>query len=143
MPNLAFIQSAVHDELVDQARIGFESEIGDSAQVQYFSVPGAFELPLRCQDLAATGEFDALIAAGFVVDGGIYRHEFVATAVISGLMDVQLRTNVAVFSCVLTPQSFHESSEHFEFFHSHMRVKGVEVAQACLQTLDGRLALLG
>ena len=44
-----------------------------------------------------------------MVDGGIYRHEFVADTVIKALMDVQLRTEVPIFSAVLTPQQFHES----------------------------------
>ena len=44
--------------------------------------------------LAKTGRYAAVVAAGFVVDGGIYRHEFVATSVIDALMAVQLETEV-------------------------------------------------
>jgi 6,7-dimethyl-8-ribityllumazine synthase len=76
-----------------------------------------------------------IIAGGFVVNGGIYRHEFVADAVISGLMRVQLDTKVPVISAVLTPQNFHEHDEH------HFVVKGAEAAAACAATIDkvGRL----
>ena len=70
-----------------------------------------------------------------MVDGGIYRHDFVANAVINGLMSVQLETGVPVFSAVLTPLHFHEHEEHRRFFTEHFLVKGKEAAQACLQTL--------
>ncbi|MEQ8843076.1 MAG: 6,7-dimethyl-8-ribityllumazine synthase [Acidimicrobiales bacterium] len=104
---------------------------------------GAFEIPLFVRSLAETGRSDAIVAAGFVVDGGVYRHEFVADAVISGLMRVQLDTAVPVFSCVLTPQQFHEHDDHIRFFTDHMRGKGREVARTALATLDARSALAG
>ena len=139
---IAFAQSCWHRDIVDNARDAFLAEIGDTARVELFEVPGAFELPLHSQFLAASGRFDAIVAAGFVVDGGIYRHEFVADAVISGLMRVQLDTGVPVFSSVLTPQQFHEHSTHVDFFRTHMVEKGREVASACMQTLAARAAVL-
>jgi len=51
------------------------------------------------------------------------------------LMDVQLRTEIPVFSAVVTPQQFHETAAHFDFFRRHFANKGVEVAQACAETL--------
>lgn len=140
--NIAFVQSCWHRDIVDQARDAFLAEIGDQAAVGLFEVPGAFELPLHARLLADSGTFDAVVAAGFVVDGGIYRHEFVADAVISGLMRVQLDSGVPVFSSVLTPQQFHESAAHVDFFRDHMIEKGQEVATACLQTLAARVAVL-
>jgi 6,7-dimethyl-8-ribityllumazine synthase len=81
-------------------------------------------------------QFLAIVAAGFVVNGGIYRHEFVADAVIQGLMRVQLDTKVPVISAVLTPQNFHEHDEHRKFFHDHFVVKGAEAAAACAATIE-------
>lgn len=66
-----------------------------------------------------------------MVDGGIYRHEFVAAAVIDGLMRVQLDASLPVLSCVLTPIRFHDSGEHRAFFLEHFKVKGAEAARAC------------
>lgn len=76
------------------------------------------------------------MAAGLVVDGGIYRHEFVATAVIDGLMRVQLDTDVPVFSVVLTPHHFHEHDEHVRYFAEHFVKKGAEAANAVAATLE-------
>ena len=120
---VAFVQSSWHREVVEECRIAFLEEIEARhimrAQIDLFEVPGSFEIPLHAQLLAKTRRYTAIVAAGLVVDGGIYRHEFVADTVIKALMDVQLRTEVPVFSAVLTPQQFHESAVHVDFFRRH------------------------
>jgi 6,7-dimethyl-8-ribityllumazine synthase len=134
---VAFVQSSWHREVVEECRIAFLAEMATRhiSNIDVFEVPGSFEIPLHAQILAKTRRYTAIVAAGLVVDGGIYRHEFVADTVIKALMDVQLRTEVPVFSAVLTPQQFHESAAHFEFFRKHFAIKGIEVAEACANTL--------
>ncbi len=138
---IAFIQSSWHREIVDQCREAFIKNIKSHGfarkDIDCFAVPGAFEIPLHAKLLARTGRYAAIVAAGFVVDGGIYRHEFVAAAVIDGLMRVQLETEVPVISAVLTPHRFHEHQEHQAFFRKHFVVKGAEAAQACAATVQG------
>ncbi len=53
-----------------------------------FDVPGALELPLMALKLAATGRYDAIACCAFVVDGVIYRHDFVASAVVDARVRV-------------------------------------------------------
>ncbi len=136
---VAFVQSSWHRDVVEECRIAFLEEIEarhiTRAQVDLFEVPGSFEIPLHAQLLAKTRRYTAIVAAGLVVDGGIYRHEFVADTVIKALMDVQLKTEVPVFSAVLTPQQFHDSAVHHDFFRKHFVIKGIEVAEACANTL--------
>lgn len=59
-----------------------------------------------------------------------------AHTVLDALMRVQLATEVPILSLVLTPQHFHEHDTHQQFFHAHFATKGIEVAQACVQTLE-------
>ncbi|MEM8755030.1 MAG: 6,7-dimethyl-8-ribityllumazine synthase, partial [Pseudomonadota bacterium] len=103
----AFIEARWHDRIVDQARIGFLDEVSrrtnGAAKTDVFDVPGAFEIPLTAQRLAKTGLYDGIVGAAFVVDGGIYRHDFVAETVVGGLMQAQLATETPIFSVVLTP----------------------------------------
>jgi 6,7-dimethyl-8-ribityllumazine synthase len=137
---IAFIHASWHDDIVNRGRDAFLAEmkrlgVGPKA-IDVLDVPGAFELPLLAKRLARSGRYSAIVACGFVVNGGIYRHEFVADAVVSGLMAVQLETDVPVFSVVLTPLNFHESEEHKRFFTEHFVVKGAEAARACLHTLE-------
>ena len=135
---IALIQSCWHKDIVDRGCESFLAtlaSLGCHDPVDRFEVPGAFEIPLHAKLLAASNRYRAIVACGLVVDGGIYRHEFVAQAVISGLMQVQLDSDVPVFSVVLTPQHFHEHETHQQFFLEHMRSKGREAANACVQAL--------
>lgn len=142
-----FIQAGWHADIVNHGRDAFLAEMARQGvpqqDIDLLEVPGAFEIPLHAQQLARSGRYAGIVACGLVVDGGIYRHEFVADAVISGLMRVQLDTGVPVFSAVLTPHHFHEHEEHHRFFSAHFVVKGTEVAQACLRTVAGLRQLAG
>ncbi len=137
---IAFVQSCWHKDIVDQCRSAFVSELRrlgtPETSIDFFEVPGAFEIPLQAKLLAQSGRYAAIVAAGFVVDGGIYRHEFVADAVIGALMRVQIDTEVPIISAVLTPQRFHEHQEHRRFFREHFLVKGAEAAAACARTIE-------
>jgi 6,7-dimethyl-8-ribityllumazine synthase len=136
----AFVKANWHAEIVNQALEGFRREIGD-AEIEVFDVPGAFEIPLLARDVAATGRFDAVVGAAFVVDGGIYRHDFVAGTVLDGMMRAQLDADVPVLSIVLTPHQFQETDAHREFFRAHFVKKGAEAARAARAIGEVRSAL--
>jgi 6,7-dimethyl-8-ribityllumazine synthase len=144
---IAFIQAGWHSEIVNQCRLSFLTEIGRlghaESDIDFFEVAGAFEIPLHAKLLAESGRYGAIVGAGLVVDGGIYRHEFVAQAVISGLMEVQLSTGTPVISAVLTPHHFHAGAEHRDFFAAHFVVKGEEAARACHATMHAVRRLRG
>jgi len=137
---IAFVQACWHREIVDQGRDSFVAEIGRHGmspdQIDFYEVPGSLEIPLQAKLLAKTGKYATIVAAGFVVNGGIYRHEFVAQTVIDALMRVQLDTEVPIISLVLTPQNYHEHDAHQQFFHEHFKIKGAEAAVACVKTLE-------
>ena len=144
-PRIAVVASAWHRDIVASATEAIQAEFERSRlpadQVDHFEVPGAFEIPLHARRLAQTGRYDAIIACGLVVNGGIYRHEFVASAVIEALMRVQMESDVPVLSAVLTPRDFHEHDDHKLFFREHFIKKGTEVARACLETVASLQAL--
>jgi 6,7-dimethyl-8-ribityllumazine synthase len=140
---IAFVQANWHKEIVDQGRESFleafEASGGARDQVDVFDVPGSYEIPLQAKLIAKSGDYAAIVAAGFVVDGGIYRHEFVARAVLNGLMKVQLETEIPILSMVLTPLQFHGHSEHVRFFQDHFKIKGAEAAEALVNLLKDPL----
>ena len=145
-PRIAFVQAGWHRDIVQQGLAGFAAEYerlwpGMPPQIDVHDVPGAFEIPLLAQRLAQRGEAQAIVACALVVDGGIYRHEFVASAVVDALMRVQLDSRVPVFSVVLTPKDFHEHATHRDFFRQHFVSKGAEAARACAETLAAHVGL--
>ncbi|MEL6564848.1 MAG: 6,7-dimethyl-8-ribityllumazine synthase [Pseudomonadota bacterium] len=136
----AFVKARWHADIVDRALDGF-TELIPATQVDAFDVPGAFEMPLMAQNLAETGQYGAIACAALVVDGGIYRHDFVASAVVDGLMQVGLKTGVPVLSVSLTPHHFQETPHHMSIYADHFVIKGREAAQAALGILEARATL--
>ncbi len=136
----AFIKAQWHADIVDRALNGF-CELIPAAQVDVFDVPGAFEMPLMAQALAGQGRYNAIACAAFVVDGGIYRHDFVASAVVDGLMRVGLDTGVPVLSVSLTPHHYQETEHHNAIYREHFVTKGREAAQAALRIIDVKTAV--
>lgn len=137
--DLAYVEAGWHSDILAPGKEAFAQRMREHGmsdnRIHYFSVPGAFEIPLLVRRLALSGRYRAIAGAAFVVDGGIYRHDFVAAAVVEGLMRVQLEADVPVFSMVLTPHHFHEHSTHRQFFKDHFSTKGRELADACIQQL--------
>ena len=137
---IAFVQAQWHSDIVHQARDAFLEEMQRQGfaldAIDVFDVPGAFEIPLHAKRLALSGRYAAIVGCALVVDGGIYRHEFVANTVVNTLMQLQLETNVPILSAVLTPHHFHEHVEHRKYFHRHFAIKGTEVAEACVKTIE-------
>ena len=123
----ACVKAQWHADIVDRALDGFLETI-PAAQVDVYDVPGAFELPMMAQKLARTGRYGAIACAAFVVDGGIYRHDFVAGAVVDGLMRVGLDTGVPVLSVSLTPHQYQETAHHNAIYREHFVEKGREAA---------------
>jgi len=141
---IAFIQAGWHTDITDQGKKTFIEDMVKAGfpekNIDIFQTPGSLEIPLQAQLLAKSGKYNAIVCTGLIVNGGIYRHEFVTTAVIDGIMRVSLDTEVPVLSVILTPQNFHEHDEHNKFFFEHFKVKGREVAAACLKTLENMRA---
>lgn len=142
---VAFIQSCWSKDIVDQCRDSFITSVGvqgiSEDRIDCFEVPGGLEIPLQAQLLSKTGNYDIIVTSGLIVDGGIYRHEFVADAIIKAFMDIQLKTEIPIISAVLTPHHFHEGKAHHDYFYDHFKTKGQEAANACVSTLLNVLEL--
>lgn len=137
---IAFLHATWHEDIVLNSLDGFKKELTsrgyDVSLIDVIPVPGAFEIPLQAQLLAKSGQYSAIAASALVVDGGIYRHEFVSQTVCNALMQIQLETQVPVLTAVLTPHNFHEHAEHLEYFSRHFIKKGAELANACDQAIQ-------
>ncbi len=136
----AFIKANWHSDIVDRALDGF-FELIPAEQVDVYDAPGAFEMPLLARDLTQTGQYAAIACAAFVVDGGIYRHDFVAQAVVDGLMRAGLDTGVPILSVSLTPHQYQETDHHNAIYRAHFVEKGREAASAALKITATRASI--
>ena len=137
---IAFLHATWHEEIVLNCLEGFKKELSsrgyDISLIDVIPVPGAYEIPLQAKLLVKSGQYAAIAGSALVVDGGIYRHDFVAQTVCNALMQIQLETEVPVLTAVLTPHHFHEHAEHIEYFSRHFVKKGLELANACDQAIQ-------
>lgn len=74
-------------------------------------VPGAFEIPLAAQKLAASDKYDAVICLGAVIRGSTPHFDYVCAEVTKGVAQVGLRYNLPVIFGVLTTESIEQAIE--------------------------------
>jgi 6,7-dimethyl-8-ribityllumazine synthase len=112
---LAIVASRFNQFIVDELVAGAEDALtrhGIGAEDQLLVwVPGAYELPLAADQLAATGRFDAIVALGAVIRGGTPHFDFVAGECASGLSRVALDRKLPVTFGVLTTDSVEQALE--------------------------------
>ena len=129
--NVEIVNSAEKSFIDAMVSKGFKAE-----QIDVIKVPGSLEIPLTGK-MALENGYDIAVGIGFVVNGGIYRHEFVGHTVVQSILDVSLETGKPFLSVVLTPQAFNEDLEVYEeMYIKHMVKKGQEAANACARMLE-------
>ena len=106
---LARFNQAITDRLLAGAleALGRYGVADDAIDVAI--VPGAFELPLCAQRMAATGRYDALICLGAVVRGETPHFEYVASAAAGGIAEVARRHDLPVAFGVLTADTIEQA----------------------------------
>jgi 6,7-dimethyl-8-ribityllumazine synthase len=105
--------------------------------VRVVSVPGALEIPLALQKLAAGGHYDALVALGAVIRGETYHFEIVANESASGITAVALDSGVPVANGILTTENDEQALERVAQKGADCAMAAIEMANL-MQTLDGQ-----
>ena len=101
----------VVDSLLDGAVDCLQRHGAKSTDIEVVRVPGAFELPLAVQRMAATKKYDAIIALGAVIRGGTPHFDYVAGECTKGLSMVMMQQNVPVSFGVLTVDTIEQAIE--------------------------------
>ena len=87
------------DGLVDHARRELEA-ISPTFSIQTYEVPGAFEIPLMVQEVAARG-IDAIIALGVIIEGQTQHAALIASAITTSLQQLSLTHRLPIIHEVL------------------------------------------
>jgi len=96
-------------------------------------VPGAFEMPLAIERIAAKGGWDAIIALGAVIRGGTPHFEYVAGECVKGMAQVSLKHGVPVAFGVLTVDTIEQAIERAGTKAGN---KGAEAAMSAIEMVD-------
>lgn len=95
--------------------------------------PGAFELPIVIQRIAATKKYDAIIALGAVIRGGTPHFDYVAGECVKGLAHVSLQYDVPVTFGVLTVDTIEQAIERAGTKAGN---KGAEAALSAIEVVS-------
>ena len=105
----------------------------DERDLQIVRLPGAFEMPVAAQRLAASKRFDALIALGAVIRGGTPHFEYVAGECTKGLAAVSLKYDIPVAFGVLTVDTIEQAIERAGTKAGN---KGAEAALSAIEMIS-------
>ncbi|MFT4520901.1 MAG: 6,7-dimethyl-8-ribityllumazine synthase [Halioglobus sp.] len=102
-------------------------------QITIVRAPGAFEIPLVCKKVAASGKADAIIALGAVIRGGTPHFEYVAGECTKGLSMVSMESGIPVAFGVLTVDTIEQAVERSGTKAGN---KGEEAAMSALEMVS-------
>ena len=105
----------------------------DEGDILVSWVPGAFELPLMAEKMAASGSIDAVIALGAVIRGGTPHFDYVAAECARGIREASQRHGIPVAFGVLTTDTIEQALERSGRGEGN---KGFDAATAALDTLQ-------
>lgn len=120
------------DRLVGGAQDYLERHGLDPADITLVRIPGAFELPLVCQKLAAARKYDGILALGAVIRGGTPHFDYVCAEASKGIAQAMLQSGTPIGFGLLTCDSIEQAIERAG---SKGGNKGVEAAAAMLETI--------
>ncbi len=134
--NIAILATRFNDFIVDRLVGGAVDYLirhgGSEENLTIIRIPGAFEMPLVCKKLAASGKYHGIVAVGAVIRGGTPHFDFVATEATKGLAHVSLESGVPVGFGLLTTDNIEQAIERAGTKAGN---KGVEAAAAMLETI--------
>ena len=106
---IGLVQARFNQGITDALAAACRAELAAlgvaEADVVLEQVPGALEVPLALQALAATQRFDALIALGCVIRGETYHFELVCNESAAGIMRVALDHHIPIANAILTVEN--------------------------------------
>lgn len=100
--------------------------------IKVVRVPGSFEIPLACQKLAKTKNYDGLVALGCVIKGETDHFYYVASEASRGVMDIILKYNIPIGFGIITTNNLKQARDRSSGKHN----KGTEAAQAVLEMIE-------
>jgi 6,7-dimethyl-8-ribityllumazine synthase len=101
----------VTDRLLEGAMEALKGYGGEERNIDIVRVPGAFEIPLMAQKMAASGKYDALICLGAVIRGDTPHFEYIAEAATRGIGNTVLENRIPISFGVLTTNSVEQALE--------------------------------
>ncbi len=125
--------SFIVDSLLEGAIDALKRHGVAESNIEIIRVPGAFEMPIAAKRIAASKQYDAIVALGAVIRGGTPHFEYVAGECVKGLSQVSLDADIPVAFGVLTVDSIEQAIERAGTKAGN---KGAEAALSALEMVN-------
>jgi 6,7-dimethyl-8-ribityllumazine synthase len=123
--------SDITGKMLEGAIKTLENNSVQKKNIEITWVPGSFEIPLACQQLAKIKKYDGIVAIGCVIKGDTDHFYYISSETIRGIMDVMLNFSIPIGLGVITTQNLKQARERC----GEKGNKGAEAAQAVLEML--------
>ncbi len=123
----------ITNKLLEGAVDSYLRHNGQKSDLVVARVPGAFEIPLTCQKLAQTGNYQAIVALGAVIRGSTPHFDYVSNEVTKGVAQVSLKNEIPIAFGVLTTDSIEQAIERAG---SKAGNKGSEAMNTVIELVD-------
>ncbi|MCG8428023.1 MAG: 6,7-dimethyl-8-ribityllumazine synthase [Chromatiales bacterium] len=130
---VARFNSFVVESLLDGAVDALKRHGADDSEITIVRVPGAFEMPVVIDKLAAKGDYDAIVALGAVIRGGTPHFDYVAGECVKGMAQVSLQHGIPVAFGVLTVDTIEQAIERAGTKAGN---KGAEAAMSAVEMVN-------
>jgi 6,7-dimethyl-8-ribityllumazine synthase len=139
---VAIVVARFYEDLADRLIAGARGVLGEAgiSEIDEFSVPGAFELPLAAKYAAESGRYAAVVCLGAVIRGETSHYDYVCGEAARGIQDVQLETGVPCSFGVLTVDDLDQALARSG---GDKRDSGRHAAEAVLALLEVKQRLAG
>jgi 6,7-dimethyl-8-ribityllumazine synthase len=125
--------SFIGERLLDGALDALIRHGAEDSRIDVMRVPGAFEIPLAAQKMAALGRYDAVICLGAVIRGSTPHFDYVSSEVSKGVAAVSLESGVPVIFGVLTTDTIEQAVERAGTKAGN---KGFDAAVTAIETVN-------
>ncbi|MEO0576867.1 MAG: 6,7-dimethyl-8-ribityllumazine synthase [Pseudomonadota bacterium] len=133
----AIVAARFNDFIVEKLVSGAQDALlrhgADDSAIDLVWVPGAWEVPLAADKLAATGRYDAIIGLGAVIRGATAHFDYVSGGAASGIAGVGERHGLPVIFGVLTVDTIEQAIERAG---SKAGNKGAEAAMTAIEMVN-------
>lgn len=131
------VSSRFNSFIVEQLEAGAIDTLvrhgADKSDITLVKAPGAFELPVVVKRVAASKQYDAIIALGAVIRGGTPHFDYVAGECVKGISQVSLQYDIPVTFGVLTVDSIEQAIERAGTKAGN---KGAEAAMSAIEVVS-------
>ncbi|MFH1155884.1 MAG: 6,7-dimethyl-8-ribityllumazine synthase [Pseudomonadota bacterium] len=130
----------ITEKLVGGALDALQRSGAAQDDVTLVKVPGAFEIPLAAQKMAASKQFDAIICLGAVIRGATSHYDYVCAEVSKGIASVSLEFGLPVLFGVLTTDTIEQAIERAGTKAGN---KGFDSAMAAIEMANLMAGIMG